>query len=92
MAGMRPEEAKDFYEEDEDPARVFALFDAAERQGKLERTEPPSARQELVPLHELLAALAAELRRDLRELQLRERLALLLERAARAMRSHHKVG
>jgi hypothetical protein len=88
MAGMRPEEAKDFHEEGEDPARVFALFDAAEQQGKLQRTEPPSARQELVPLHELLAAL----RRDLRELQLRERLVLLLQRAARGMRSHHKVG
>jgi hypothetical protein len=91
MASMRPEEAKDFYEEDEDPARVFALFDAAERQGKLRRTEPP-ARPELVPLHELLAALATELRRDWRELQLRERLSLLLERAARAMRSRHKAG
>lgn len=31
MVGMRPEKARNFYEEDEDPARVFALFDAAEK-------------------------------------------------------------
>jgi hypothetical protein len=38
MAGMRPEEARQFYEEDEDPARVFALFDDADKG----RTAPPS--------------------------------------------------
>lgn len=31
MVGMRAEEARDFYEEDDDPTRVFALFDAAEK-------------------------------------------------------------
>ena len=29
---MRPEEAKVFYEEDEDPAEVWASFEAAEKQ------------------------------------------------------------
>ena len=38
MAGMGPDEAQQFYEEDEDPARVIALFDAAEKG----RTAPPS--------------------------------------------------
>jgi hypothetical protein len=36
MVGMR--EAWDFYEEDEDPARVLALFDAADKG----RTTPPA--------------------------------------------------
>jgi hypothetical protein len=31
MRGMRAEEAERFYEEDEDPAEVFAAFDAAEK-------------------------------------------------------------
>ncbi len=31
MTGMTPEEAAHFYEEDEDPQRVFAAFDAAEK-------------------------------------------------------------
>jgi hypothetical protein len=35
-AGMRPEEASDFHEEDEDPARVFALFDDADK-GRTDR-------------------------------------------------------
>jgi hypothetical protein len=37
MKGMRAEEAGRFYEEDEDPDEVFALFDAAEKG----RTAPP---------------------------------------------------
>ncbi len=31
MAGMTPEEAKDFHEDDEDPQKVFAAFDAGPR-------------------------------------------------------------
>jgi hypothetical protein len=31
MAGVNPHEAKRFYEEDEDPARIFALFDAGQK-------------------------------------------------------------
>lgn len=92
MADVNPEEARQFYEEDEDPAKVFAIFDAAKREGRLGRTGPPQSRQHLVPMRVLLAAMAAELQRDLRELQLRDRLALLLEHVARAMRSHNKVG
>jgi hypothetical protein len=33
MIGMRPKEAREFCEQDEDPAEVFALFDG--------RDEPP---------------------------------------------------
>jgi hypothetical protein len=62
MAGMRPDEAERFYEEDEDPAKVFAVFDAAKRAGRLRRTTPPGPRPELVPLRELRAELARELR------------------------------
>ncbi len=29
MAGMTPEEAENFYEEDEDPTELFAAYDAA---------------------------------------------------------------
>jgi hypothetical protein len=29
--GMRPEEAERFYEADEDPEKIFAAFDAAEK-------------------------------------------------------------
>jgi hypothetical protein len=31
MAGVKSEEAERFYEEDEDPAEVFALFDAGQK-------------------------------------------------------------
>ena len=31
MAGVRPEQAEQFYEEDEDPARVLGIFDAADK-------------------------------------------------------------
>lgn len=92
MADVNPEEARQFYEEDEDPAKVFAIFDAAKREGRPGRTGPPPSRQHLVPLRVLLSAMAAELRRDFREVQLRDRLALLLEHTVRAMRSHNKVG
>jgi hypothetical protein len=84
MAGVKPEEAKRFYEEDEDPAKVFALFDAAKREGRTGRTAPP----ELQPLRRSIVVLIRDLRRDLRELHVWERLVLALERAASAIRSH----
>lgn len=31
MASVKPQEAERFYEEDEDPARVFAVFDAGQQ-------------------------------------------------------------
>jgi hypothetical protein len=37
MASVKPQEAERFYEEDEDPSRVFALFDA----GQKRRTQRP---------------------------------------------------
>jgi hypothetical protein len=91
MAGMSPEEARHFYEEDEDPKKVFALFDAARREGRVGQTEPPPRPSEPMPLGELLVGMARDLRRELRELRLRDRLALHLERVARAIRSHNKV-
>lgn len=42
MAGMTPEEAANFYEEDEDPAEVFAWFDA----GPHGVTTPPATAQQ----------------------------------------------
>jgi hypothetical protein len=46
MAGMTPEEAENFYEEDEDPAEVFAWFDV----GPHGVTAPPAgAQQPLAP-------------------------------------------
>ncbi len=89
MAGMRPEEAERFNEEDEDPAKVFAIFDAARKQGRLGRTRPPAKHQppDLTPMRELLGDLA----RDLRRLQLRDRIALLMHQLAEAIGSHSKV-
>jgi hypothetical protein len=84
VAGVKPEEAKRFYEEDEDPAKVFALFDAAKREGRTGRTAPP----ELQPLRRSIVVLIRDLRRDLRELHVWERLVPALERAASAIRSH----
>jgi hypothetical protein len=80
MSSMRPEEAEHFYEEDEDPARVHALFDAAEREKRLRLTGPPERRPDLVPLRELLAGLMSELR----QLRLWERLFRALASAPHA--------
>ena len=85
MAGVKPEEARQFYEEDEDPAKVFALFDAAKREGRTGRTAPPESRQHLIPLRVLLGELGRELARELRELRLRDRLAAGLRHLARAI-------
>ena len=71
MVGMRPEEAREFYEEDEDPAKVIALFDAAERKGQLKRTGPPP---DPPPMREL----GDQFRRLVLELRLRERIAKAL--------------
>lgn len=87
MASMRPEEARDFYEEDEDPAQVFAIFDAAKRQGRLQRTEPPGQQPDLLPLRELLA----QFWRDLQKLRLRDRVIRLRHQITDAMKSHTGV-
>ncbi len=86
MKGMRPDQAKQFYEEDEDPKKVFALFDAARQQGKLSQTRR-SERRDLMPLSQLAIQLLRELRRDLHELRLGERVARGLDRAADTLRS-----
>lgn len=74
MRGMRPEEAREFCEQDEDPAEVSALFDAAKREGRLEQTGPPP---EPPPMREL----ADQVRRLLLELRLRDRIVKLLRDA-----------
>ena len=82
MVGLRPEEARDFYEEDEDPARVFALFDAAEKG----RSAPPrrraSQKTDLTPLRQLMCELGTQLRQDLRKVRLRDRVVLAVQRLA----------
>lgn len=80
MAGVRPDEARRFYEDDEDPARVLDLFDRA-RKGRTRRPARPS---EPIPWGQL----AAELRRALREVRLRDRLARVLRHAASAIERH----
>jgi hypothetical protein len=91
MVGMRAEEARDFYEEDEDPARVFALFDAAEKG----RTAPPEHRPSLepdpIPLRELLREVGSQFRQDMRKLRLRDRLALLLRHVADTLEHRTRV-
>jgi hypothetical protein len=87
MAGMRPDEAKQFHEDDEDPARVFAIFDAAKREGRLRRTERPTHRPDPIALRVLLADLAA----DLRKLRLRDRIARALHHLADAIGSRPRV-
>jgi len=91
MAGMRPEQARQFYEEDEDPKKVIGLFDAARDEGRLSQTRPPKPRPEPMPLADLLTELVRELRRELRELRIRDRLARQLQRAADALRSNSRV-
>ena len=84
MRGMRPEEAREFCEEDEDPAKVFALFDAAKREGRLKQTGPPS---EPPPMREL----ADQVRRLLLEVRLRDRIVKWLRGVSDLIESHSKV-
>ena len=91
MAGMRPDQAKQFCEEDEDPKAVIALLDDARREGRLSQTSRPESRRDLMPLGQLAIELLRELRRELRELRLRERVARKLERAAEGLRSKTRV-
>jgi hypothetical protein len=83
---MRSDQAEKFYEEDEDPAKVFATFDAARRQGRTGKTAP-TPQPELAPMTEVLAGMAHEMRREIRQLRLRERIQPLLERLAEALKS-----
>jgi hypothetical protein len=84
MASVKPDEARQFHEDDEDPARVFAIFDAAKQEGRTRRTEPPSRSSDLVPLRDV----ARELWRELR---LRDRFALLLRHLADTIQHRAKV-
>jgi hypothetical protein len=87
MAGMRPEEAKQFYEEDEDPARVFALFDAADKGRTAPPARRPPERPGLTVLRELLGELRGELAREIRKLHLRDRAARFLRHLADTLES-----
>jgi hypothetical protein len=84
MAGMRREEARSFYEEDEDPQRIFAPFDAGQKRS----TRPPARRgEELRPMSELVGDLVG----DLRQLRLRERIALAWKHLSTAMETRNKT-
>jgi hypothetical protein len=87
MTDMRPEQAEDFYEEDEDPARIFALFDAAGKGRTAPRGDHPGREPDLVPLRDL----ARQLARDLRKLRLRDRAPRVLHHLASAMASRTRA-
>jgi hypothetical protein len=60
MMSVKADEAERFYEEDEDPGEVFAVFDAAEKG----RTTPPEGRRSPSPWWaRLRVEVAAVLRR-----------------------------
>jgi len=91
MEGMKAEEARSFYEEDEDPAQVFALFDAADKGRTARQERPPVAESDLTPLRELLREVGIQLRRDLRKLRMRDRLVLMLRHVADSLEQHTRV-
>ena len=62
MTGVQPHEAERFYEEDEDPARVFALFDAGQK-SQTRRPGGPEGSPGLRKLAGLRQRLAVALRR-----------------------------
>jgi hypothetical protein len=62
MAVVKPHEAEHFYEEDEDPAEVFALFDAG-RKRQTKRPGPPGSSRSRGALAVVRRAVATALRR-----------------------------
>ncbi len=84
---MRPEQARDFYEEDEDPARIFALFDAAAKGRTAPDGDHAGREPDLVPLRDL----ARQLARDLRKLRLRDRALRVLHHLTSAMASRTRA-
>jgi hypothetical protein len=83
MASVRPEEARQFYEDDEDPARVFAVFDAGEKG----RTASPGPRGAQRRDWGWLGDVGRELVLELRKLRLRRRVVTGLRRLADALES-----
>jgi hypothetical protein len=59
IVNVKVEEAERFYEEDEDPRKVFAAFDAAQKG----RTAPPHDGQASSPWSKVRREIAAVLRR-----------------------------
>ena len=57
MTGMTPEEAECFYEDDEDPQKIFAAFDAASKGV----TAPPAAAQQAADARTLARVLSSGL-------------------------------
>jgi hypothetical protein len=62
MADMTPEEAERFYEDDEDPQKIFAAFDAAPKGV----TAPPAASQQAADARTLARVLSSGLYGGLR--------------------------
>lgn len=62
MAGVKPQEAERFYEEDEDPARVFAAFDAGQK-GQTHQPGQPGLSPRVGRLAGIRQCLAGALRR-----------------------------
>jgi hypothetical protein len=84
MAGMSPEEARNFHEEDEDPQKIFALFEAGQKRHTM---RPGDHKPDPRPMHEVLGELA----QLLRQFRLRDRIATGLRHLATAVESHNKV-
>jgi hypothetical protein len=87
MPGIRPEQARDFCEQDEDPARIFALFDAADKGRTAPHDDHPRQEAELVPLRDPVRQMA----RDLQELRLRDRALRVLHHLTSAMASRTRA-
>ena len=70
---MRVEEAEHFYEEDEDPKEVFAVFDAAEEGRTAPPDTGPGAQQRQVRLRLALADVLRRLARLIEPSRVRPR-------------------
>lgn len=84
MKVMRPEQAKDFHEEDEDPARKEAIFDTGEK-GYTAQARGARVRQLRI---QKLGGVAARFAMDIRNLRLRERAATALRLLADLLESN----
>ena len=84
MKVMRPEQARDFYEEDEDPARIEAVFETGEKG----YTAPARGLRVRQLRGQTLGGLAAEFAEDIRNLRLRERTAAALRLLADFLESN----
>jgi hypothetical protein len=86
MKVMRPEHAKDFYEEDEDPARIENVFDTGEK-GYTASARGPRVRH---LRGQTLGGIAVGFAADIRNLRLRERAAAGLRLLADLLESNSR--